>query len=99
MQKKLIAAAVAGALATPVAIADVAVSGSVRGSVQYDGAGSEWSMKGAGSRLRFKSNSDLGNGQSAFVNYEFGVDSGGGSIQTGKTKRLAFVGIKGDWAQ
>ena len=97
MQKKLIAAAVAGALATPVAIADVAVSGSVRGSVQYDGASSEWSMKGAGSRLRFKSNSDLGNGQSAFVNYEFGVDSGGGSIQTGKTKRLAFVGIKGDW--
>jgi len=99
MQKKLIAAAVAGALATPVAIADVAVSGSVRGALKYDGAGSEWSMENAGSRLRFRANSDLGNGQSAFVNYEFGVDTGAGSIQTGTTARLAFVGIKGDWGQ
>jgi predicted porin len=97
MQKKLIAAAVAGALATPLAIADVAVSGSVRGAVKYNGASSEWTMGNAGSRLRFKANSDLGNGQSAFMNYEFGVDSGLGSIQTGKTSRLAYVGIKGDW--
>ena len=99
MQKKLIAAAVAGALATPLAIADVAVSGSVRGALKYDGAKSEWSMANAGSRLRFKASSDLGNGQSAFVNYEFGVDSGAGSIQTGTTARLAVVGIKGDWGQ
>jgi len=97
MQKKLIAAAIAGALATPLAVADVAVSGSVRGAVKYDG--SSWTMGNAGSRLRFKANSDLGNGQSAFVNYEFGVDSGQGSIQTGKTSRLAYVGIKGDWGQ
>ena len=95
MQKKLIAAAVAGALATPLAIADVAVSGSVRGAVKYDGT--EWTMGNAGSRLRFKASSDLGNGQSAYMNYEFGVDAGTGSIQTGKTKRLAYVGIKGDW--
>ena len=46
MQKKLIAAAVAGALATPLAIADVAVSGSVRGAVKYDGT--EWTMGNAG---------------------------------------------------
>ena len=97
MQKKLIAAAVAGALATPLAIADVAVSGSVRGAVKYDGASSEWTMGNSGSRLRFKASSDLGNGQSAYMNYEFGVDSGLGSIQTGKTSRLAYVGIKGDW--
>jgi predicted porin len=95
MQKKLIAAAVAGALATPLAIADVAVSGSVRGAVKYDGT--EWTMGNSGSRLRFKASSDLGNGQSAYVNYEFGVDSGLGSIQTGKTSRLAYVGMKGDW--
>ncbi len=97
MQKKLIAAAIAGALATPLAIADVAVSGSVRGAVKYDGASSEWTMGNSGSRLRFKASSDLGNGQSAYMNYEFGVDSGLGSIQTGKTSRLAYVGIKGDW--
>jgi predicted porin len=99
MQKKLIAVAIAGALAAPiaapVAIADVAVSGSIRGSVEY--SGSEWAMKGRGSRIRFKASEDLGNGQSAYMNYEFGVDSGLGSIQTGKTSRLAYVGIKGDW--
>jgi len=43
MHKKLIAAAVAGALAAPVAVADghgVAVSGSIRTGVLYDGT--EW---------------------------------------------------------
>ena len=94
MQKKLIAVAVAGLLATPVA-AEVAVSGSVRVRMDYDGT--QWQVKNSGSRLRFKASSDLGNGQSAFMNYEFGVDAGKGSIQTGTTKRLSYVGIKGDW--
>ena len=35
MHKKLIAAAVAGALAAPVAVAEVAVSGSIRTGVEY----------------------------------------------------------------
>ena len=94
MQQKLIAVAVAGLLAAPVA-ADVAVSGSVRVAMDYDG--SQWQIKNSGSRLRFKASSDLGNGQSAYMNYEFGVDAGAGSIQTGTTKRLTYVGIKGDW--
>ena len=94
MQKKLIAVAVAGLLATPVA-ADVDVSGSIRVRMDYDG--SQWQVKNSGSRLRFKASSDLGNGQSAYMNYEFGVDAGAGSIQTGTTKRLTYVGIKGDW--
>ena len=95
MQKKLIAAAVAGALATPVAIADVAVSGSIRTGVEY--TGSEWVVSDNFSRLRFKANSDLGNGQSAFMNYEFRVNSDTGNLNTGNTQRLSFVGIKGDW--
>jgi len=97
MQKKLIAAAVAGALATPVAIADVAVSGSIRTGVEY--TGSEWVVSDNFSRLRFKANSDLGNGQSAFMNYEFRVNSDVGSLNsaTGNTQRLSYVGIKGDW--
>jgi len=95
MQKKLIAVAIAGALAAPVAIADVAVSGSIRGAVKYDGT--EWQMANAGSRIRFKASEDLGNGQSAYMGYEFGVDSGKGTIQTGTTSRLTYVGIKGDW--
>ena len=97
MHKKLIAAAVAGALAAPVAVADVAVSGSIRTGVEY--TGSEWVVADNSSRLRFKASSDLGNGQSAFVNYEFRVNSAQGSIVTGNTQRLTFVGIKGDWGQ
>ena len=97
MHKKLIAAAVAGALAAPVAVAEVAVSGSIRTGVEY--TGSEWVVADNFSRLRFKANSDLGNGQSAFMNYEFRVNSAQGSIVTGDTQRLSYVGIKGDWGQ
>jgi len=95
MQKKLIAAAVAGALATPVAIADVAVSGSIRTGVEY--TGTEWAVSDNYSRLRFKASSDLGNGQSAFMNYEFRVVSDTAQVNTGATQRLSYVGIKGDW--
>ncbi|MAF08335.1 MAG: hypothetical protein CL389_10850 [Acidiferrobacteraceae bacterium] len=101
MQKKLIAAAVAGALATPVAIADVAVSGSIRTGVEYLGggaAGSKWQVSDNFSRLRFKASSDLGNGQSAYMGYEFRVHSDTGHINgSGPTQRLSYVGIKGDW--
>ena len=97
MQKKLIAAAVAGALAAPVAVAEVAVSGSIRTGVEYTAG--EWRVSDNYSRLRFKANSDLGNGQSAFMNYEFRVNSAQGSIVTGDTQRLSYVGIKGDWGQ
>jgi len=95
MQKKLIAVAIAGALAAPVAIADVAVSGSIRTGVEY--TGTEWQVADNYSRLRFKSSSDLGNGQSAYMGYEFRVNSAQGSIVTGNTQRLSYVGIKGDW--
>ena len=97
MQKKLIAAAVAGVLAAPVAVAEVAVSGSIRTGVEY--TGSEWNVRNVGSRLRFKANSDLGNGQSVFATYEFGVNSAQGTIGGGKTNRLTVVGMKGDWGQ
>ncbi len=95
MQKKLIAAAVAGALVAPSAMAEVAVSGSIRTGVEYDG--NDWQVADNYSRLRFKASSDLGNGQSAYMNYEFRVNSAQGSIVTGNTQRLSYVGIKGDW--
>ena len=95
MQKKLIAAAVAGALVAPSVMADVSVSGSIRTGVEY--TGSEWQVADNFSRLRFKASSDLGNGQSAYMNYEFRVNSAQGSIVTGDTQRLSYVGIKGDW--
>ena len=95
MQKKLIAVAIAGALAAPAAIADVAVSGSIRTGVEYNG--SEWAVVDNYSRLRFKSSSDLGNGQSAYMNYEFRVVSDEGHLHIGNGQRLSYVGIKGDW--
>jgi predicted porin len=99
MNKKLLAAAIAGTLAAPVAIADVAVSGSIRVALQgaSDGTDTSWQVKNSGSRLRFKASEDLGNGQSAYVTYEFGVDAGKGTIATGNTNRLTEVGIKGGW--
>ena len=99
MNKKLLAAAIAGTLAAPVAIADVAVSGSIRVGVQgaSDGTDTTWQIKNSGSRLRFKASEDLGNGQAAYVTYEFGVDAGAGSIGGGSRNRLTEVGIKGGW--
>jgi len=99
MNKKLLVAAIAGTLAAPIAIADVAVSGSIRVALSgdSDGADTAWTVGNSGSRLRFKASEDLGNGQSAYVNYEFGVDAGKGAIQTGDRSRLTEVGIKGGW--
>ena len=100
MQKKLIAAAVAGALVAPAAMADghgVAVGGSVRTGVEYLGASKQWVIADQFSRLHFRASSDLGNGQSAFVNYEFRINGANGSIVTGDTQRLTIVGLKGDW--
>ena len=97
MQKKLIAAAVAGALVAPSAMAEVAVGGSVRTGVEYLGASKQWVIADQFSRLHFRASSDLGNGQSAFVNYEFRINGANGSIVTGDTQRLTIVGLKGDW--
>ena len=99
MNKKLLVAAIAGTLAAPIAMADVAVSGSIRVGLQgaSDGTDTTWQVKNSGSRLRFKASEDLGNGQAAYVTYEFGVDAGGGSIGGGARNRLTEVGIKGGW--
>jgi len=97
MQKKLIAAAVAGALVAPSAMAEVAVSGSIRNGVVYDG--SEVIQEANSSRWRIRANSDLGNGQSVFVTYEFTLDSSNATHIVGNEQRLSLVGIKGDWGQ
>jgi len=97
MQKKLIAVAVAGALAAPAAMAEVRVGGSVRVGVAYDG--SEMSVENVGSRVHFRSDSDLGNGQSVFVNYEMGINAAHGTFAGGSANRLSLVGMKGDWGQ
>jgi len=101
MNKKLLAVAIAGALASPMAIADVAVSGSIR--VQLQGQqkadGTHFQVVDGTSRLRFKASEDLGNGSSAFANYEFRVDAGKGSLVTGNTQRVTEVGITGGFGR
>ena len=101
MNKKLLVAAIAGTLAAPIAIADVAVSGSIRVGLQgaSDGTDTTWQVRNGGSRLRFKASEDLGNGQAAYVTYEFGVDAGTGTIGGGSRNRLTEVGIKGGWGK
>lgn len=99
MNKKLLAVAVAGTLIAPLASADVSVSGSIR--VGIEGAQSAddtvWEVKDGTSRLRFRASEDLGNGQTAFANYEFRVNAAKGSLVTGNTQRVTEVGIKGGW--
>ena len=95
MQKRLFAIAVAGILAAPAAIADVAISGSTRMMVQYDG--SEISLTDGWSRLRFNASNDLGNGQSVFAKHEFGVNIGMGHIKATAGQRVTVIGLKGDW--
>ena len=102
MNKKLLAIAIAGTLASPMAVADVAVSGSIR--VQLQGqqqaaGGTHFQVVDGTSRIRFKASEDLGNGSSAFANYEFRVDAGKGSLVTGNTQRVTEVGIKGGWGR
>jgi predicted porin len=77
------------------ALADVSTSGSIR--VGVEASDGDWAVVNGGSRLRFKASEDLGNGQTAFTTYEFGVDAAGGSIGGGSTNRVTLVGLKGDW--
>ena len=102
MNKKLLALAIAGTLASPMAVADVDVSGSIR--VQLQGqqqatGGTHFQVVDGTSRLRFKASEDLGNGQTAFTTYEFGVDADVGRIGNADktTNRVTLVGLKGDW--
>jgi predicted porin len=83
MNKKIIAAAVAAALATPmVASADATLYGQVRVATQYhsrsDGANDAWGLEDQISRLGVKGDEDLGNGLKAIYKMEFGVDVGNG---------------------
>ncbi len=95
MRKTQIAAAVAGALVCPFAIADAAVSGSIRTGIEYDG--NDWRIVDNDSRLRFQASSGIANGQSAYMNYEFRVDSPHGTSGTGDNQHVSIVGIKGEW--
>lgn len=106
MQKKLIALAVAGLVAAPVAMAqsnvtiygvvDAAVVGGSQGD--YDFTGVESGVL-AGSRLGFRGTEDLGNGLKALFVLEYGlnVDTNEGVGTGGLRARQQFVGVTGDF--
>jgi predicted porin len=99
MNKKLIAVAVAGAIAGPTIMsaagADVSVYGALYPRVTVkDG---DVSFSDGASRFGFKSSTDMGNGGTVSGVAEFGFDAGDGHINTGNTSRLANITYSGDW--
>jgi predicted porin len=102
MKKKIIVAAIAAAVAAPMAaMADATVYGKVRVASQYmdrSNLGDSWGLEDQTSRLGIKGSEDLGNGLKAIYQMEFGVNVGDGF---GKgafwSQRNSFVGLAGDW--
>lgn len=113
MNKKVIATAVASALAVPAVVnaqeTTVQTYGRINNAIQYDsvdGQDSRWGLRNVVSRLGFKAKSDLGNGLSAIGRYEFftytnregDFDSVGGKGRGGiNDTRLGYVGLSGAW--
>ena len=98
MNKKLIAVAVAGVVAAPVAYADISAYGRINNRIVLaeDAAGNNTqNMETSGSRFGFKGSGDMGNGMSAFARYEWGTRSDEAGSGSGLGVRLAFVGVSG----
>jgi predicted porin len=106
MNKKIIVAAVAAALAVPMAAsADATVYGKVRVASQYanhsEGTADTWGMEDQVSRLGIKGSEDLGDGLKAIYQMEMGVNVGDGFGKPGGSafwsQRNSFVGLAGNW--
>jgi len=99
MNKKLIAAAVAGAVAGPAIMsaagADVSVYGALYPRITVSD-GNVTFADGA-SRFGFKSSKDMGNGNTVAGVIEVGVDVGNGKMASADKSRLANVSYSGDW--
>ena len=94
MKKTLIAMAVAGVVAAPIASADVAVSGKVEQNFTWTDSSTSASdemVGGSDVLLVFKASEDLGNGLSAFADIRTDYDGDAGAQNTLDTK----VGLTG----
>jgi predicted porin len=94
MNKKLLAVALAGAVAVPgIVSADIAIYGKLEPTITVtDG---DVSFGGGGSRLGFKSSKDMGNGNTVAGVYELGMDASSMTVATGN--RLSQISFSGDW--
>ena len=96
MNKKLLAAAVASAVAVPgVVAADASFYGSLKPRIQVQD--SNITFKDGASRIGWKSSTDMGNGNSVSGKVELGLDMSDGHINTGNTSRVTTVSFGGDW--
>lgn len=91
MNKKLIAVAVAGIIATPAAYADATLYGRIHNRISN--SDSNTNLETSGSRFGIKISSEIGNGMTAVGRYEWGTntDDGGGGLST----RVAYAGLSG----
>ena len=99
MNKKLIAVAVAGAIAGPTVMSAAGADVSVYGALYPRLAVSDGdvTLEDAGSRFGFKSSKDMGNGNTVAGVVELGFDAGDGHINTSDKSRLANITYSGDW--
>ncbi len=100
MNRKVVAAAVASALALPMAAHAVKfkTSGQVNRALQFqdDGVGSQVDSVDAGSsntRFRFTGSEDIGNGMTAGVNLEFAAESNASNKVTNKQEEDGDQGV------
>lgn len=100
MNKKLLAVAVAGIVAAPSVYADITAYGRIHNVITSSEVTDEDKMKTEsdgmtnGSRFGFKGAADLGNGMSAFAQYEFGATTDNASDGPYNT-RVGRVGVSG----
>jgi predicted porin len=103
MQKKIIALAIAGALAAPaIALADASVYGTIDtwvGSISGSDTKSQMLVGSSGlspTRIGFKGSEDVGSGTKVFGVLEYGLDGTDGSGLNGYARKKE-VGLTGSW--
>lgn len=96
MKKSLIALAVAGAFAAPLAMADVKIGGEIDVAAESfdNGDNSGLQLNNTHTRWWFDNVDDIGNGLSVLAHFE--MDQGA-SGATPINNRNSFIGLKGDW--
>ena len=94
MKKTMIAMAVAGVVAAPMASADVAVSGQLKYTLATTENGNDLSPS-TDNAVSFNTSEDLGNGLTAFGSLT--IDSDAGSSAANGMEKDAKLGIKGDF--
>ena len=95
MKKTMIAMAVAGVIAAPIASAEVSISGSVEQEF-YDDSGADGWEAATFNMLNFSASEDLGNGMTAFAKYNF-LTKAGSTGNSAFTDGDNVVGLSGDF--